>query len=115
MIDPGTYVYYNSCTVRNNGDYVYNPGQYSTDLIASKAVGFLEDAMAASDRPFFLGVTPIGPHGEVIINNNVPTFKEPVSAIRHEDLFPDVKVPRTLNFNPDVVCSIPRFSHYAES
>ncbi|KAI4598774.1 hypothetical protein KJ359_002666 [Pestalotiopsis sp. 9143b] len=30
------------------------------------------------------------------------TFKEPVSAIRHEDLFPDVKVPRTPNFNPDV-------------
>ncbi|KAI0151026.1 arylsulfatase precursor [Pestalotiopsis sp. NC0098] len=102
LIDPGTYVYYNSCTVRNNGNYVYNPGQYSTDLIASKAVGFLEDAIAAPDRPFFLGVTPIGPHGEVIINNNVPTFKEPVSAIRHEDLFPDVKVPRTLNFNPDV-------------
>ncbi|KAF3000480.1 hypothetical protein E8E14_002677 [Neopestalotiopsis sp. 37M] len=87
---------------RNNEPPRYNPGQYSTDLIASNAVGFLDEAIAASDRPFFIGVTPIGPHGEVVINGTVPSFRDPVPAIRHENLFPNVTVPRTPNFNPDV-------------
>jgi hypothetical protein len=109
LIDPGTYVYYNSCMTRNNEPPRYNPGQYSTDLIASNAVGFLDEAIAASDRPFFIGVTPIGPHGEVVINGTVPSFRDPVPAIRHENLFPNVTVPRTPNFNPDVVCDITTF------
>jgi arylsulfatase A-like enzyme len=103
LIDPGTYVYYNSCMTRNNEPYAWHPGQYSTDLIASKAVGFLEDAIAAKDRPFFLGVAPIGPHGEVRISDDKPYFLDPVPADRHKDLFPGVKVPRTPNFNPDTV------------
>jgi len=88
---------------RNNEPYAWHPGQYSTDLIASKAVGFLEDAIAAKDRPFFLGVAPIGPHGEVRISDDKPYFLDPVPADRHKDLFPGVKVPRTPNFNPDTV------------
>ena len=47
---------------RNHDPYKNLPGEYSTDLVANAAVGFLEEAIAASDRPFFIGVAPIAPH-----------------------------------------------------
>ncbi|RAR09082.1 arylsulfatase precursor [Stemphylium lycopersici] len=61
-----------------------------------------EEAIAASDRPFFLGVAPIAPHSETITQPRPPKFLPPVPAKRHEHLFPDAKVPRTPNFNPNI-------------
>jgi N-acetylglucosamine-6-sulfatase len=105
LIDPGTYVFYNATMSRNQEPYKNYPGEYSTDLISNAAVGFLNDAIAASDRPFFLGVAPIAPHSETITNPRPAKFNPPVPAKRHEHLFQNVTIPRTPNFNPDKVCS----------
>lgn len=56
----------------------------------------MEEA-AKKEEPFFLVAAPIAPH-----SNGPPPFSAPVSAERHKDLFRDVEVPRTGNFNPDV-------------
>ena len=86
-------------------------GQYSTDVVSSKAHGFLDDAVAAK-KPFMLTVAPIAPHSNVhIIDKNVngnytgssATQAPPVPADRHKHLFQDVKVPRNAAFNPDSV------------
>lgn len=66
--------------------------------------------MAAKDKhkPFFIGIAPIGPHDETVINmaTNLPEFLPPVPAKRHAGLFNDSKVPRTASFNPDSPSSV---------
>lgn len=85
-------------------------GEYITDVLAEKAYGLLDDAVEAK-KPFFLTVAPSAPHSNVYMNgtgldnNPVFSFGAPVSAKRHENLFEDLNVPRTANFNPDQVCS----------
>ncbi|KAI8629350.1 arylsulfatase precursor [Xylariaceae sp. FL1651] len=97
FLDPNTYMY-NNVTMQRNQDLPLNyPGQYSTDLVTNKTLGFLDDAIAAA-KPFFVGVAPIGPHAQTGSRGWDP----PVPAQRHEDLFPGLKAPRTSNFNPDV-------------
>ncbi len=101
LIDPGTYIYYNSTTQRDDQEPRQNPDVYSTDIVASSAVGFLEDALKV-DSPFFLGVAPIAPHAETVhLDDGGVAFYDPIPAKRHRDLFPDLKVPRSPNFNPD--------------
>lgn len=75
------------------------PGEYSTDLVAARSLEFLDEAIPAG-KPFFIGVAPIGPHAQTINGR----FDPAVPADRHKDLLPGLKVPRTANFNPDVVC-----------
>ncbi|KAF3033334.1 hypothetical protein E8E11_003431 [Didymella keratinophila] len=101
LIDPGTYIFYNATMSRNHDPAKNYPGEYSTDLISAAAVGFLDDATKASDRPFFLGVAPIAPHSETITGGGAAKFNAPVPAKRHSHLFPNVTVPRTPNFNPN--------------
>ncbi|CAH0047784.1 unnamed protein product [Clonostachys solani] len=116
LLDPNTYDYWNATFQRNQNTPVNHLGDYSTDVLAEKAYGFLNDAVSAN-KPFFLGIAPIAPHSNVnstVLNpvkgpdDDVPvsddTFRVsiPRSAKRHEHLFPDAKVPRTDNFNPDV-------------
>jgi N-acetylglucosamine-6-sulfatase len=105
LIDPGTYIFYNATMSRNHDPAKNYPGEYSTDLISAAAVGFLDDAIKASDRPFFLGVAPIAPHSETITGGGAAKFNTPVPAKRHSHLFPNVTVPRTPNFNPNSVRS----------
>jgi N-acetylglucosamine-6-sulfatase len=103
LIDPGTYVFYNSTMARNHEPYRNLPGEYSTDLVASAALGFLDDAISASpQKPFFLGVAPIAPHSETVVNPRPARFLPPVPAKRHEGLFANVTVPRTPGFNPSI-------------
>lgn len=77
--------------------------------MSQKAQSLLRDAVIA-EKPFFLTIAPIAPHGNINMNGSAldenPVFEHtaPVSAKRHEHLFEDVKVPRTVNFNPDTVC-----------
>lgn len=78
--------------------------------MAGKALGLLDDAVRElRTKPFFLTVAPVGPHSNVIFKAATPGkprsahFGEPISAERHQQLFQDVKVPRTENFNPDRV------------
>jgi arylsulfatase A-like enzyme len=77
-------------------------------VITKKALGLLEEA-ANSGQPFFLGVAPVAPHSNVdlkaFVDDVTPMdkgiFSAPIPADRHKDLFKDIKVPRTENFNPD--------------
>lgn len=78
------------------------PGEYNTDLIAQAALQYLEEA-SMINKPFFLGIAPIAPHSEWGAGATPKIFTAPQPAPRHKDLFPGITVPRTANFNPDVV------------
>ncbi|KAF4989809.1 hypothetical protein FDECE_14590 [Fusarium decemcellulare] len=106
LLDPWQYQYWNPGFQRNLGlPRTYN-GQYSTDLVAEKALGFLDDAVKDA-KPFFMTIAPIAPHVTVNVTIDVLGFRTIISngppepALRHRGLFPDAKVPRTKNFNPD--------------
>ncbi|TDZ24828.1 Arylsulfatase [Colletotrichum orbiculare MAFF 240422] len=109
LLDPYTYSYLNATFQRNKDAPVKHEGEYSTGVLAGKALGFLDDAVA-EDKPFFLGIALIAPHSNVpsnTVDEGVPDGKRagfatpPIPAARHAHLFPDVVVPRTENFNPD--------------
>ncbi|KAH6659994.1 arylsulfatase precursor [Truncatella angustata] len=97
LVDPQTYWYYNASMARNNGTYRYLPGSYSTDVVANTALEFL-DIAAAQDTPFFVGVTPIGPHAEMKPSLS-GEFLLPTPADRHANLFQNISAPRTPSFN----------------
>ncbi|KAL2268223.1 hypothetical protein VTJ83DRAFT_3069 [Remersonia thermophila] len=114
LLDPYTYMYLNATYQRNRDPPVNYAGQHTVDVLREKALGFLEDAAAnAGERPFFLGIAPVAPHSNVesalfeVPIDNLPDLEEqvlftpPIPAERHAHLFPDAKVPRTPNFNPD--------------
>ncbi|POR33559.1 Arylsulfatase [Tolypocladium paradoxum] len=109
LLDPYTYIYNNASMTLDNGPFKFYAGQYSTDLIANRSVEFLGDAITAG-KPFFLGISPIGPHSETVIGDTGAEFKAPVPADRHKDLFPGVKVPRTPSFNPNFPGSVNYFA-----
>ncbi|OJJ43639.1 hypothetical protein ASPZODRAFT_73938 [Penicilliopsis zonata CBS 506.65] len=105
LLDPFTYSYLNSTYQRNHEPPVSYEGRHTTEVITEKALGFLEDGLAG-DRPFFLVVAPIAPHANIDVKSlsgsGPPSImSEPIPLDRHKDLFPDVKVPRTKNFNPE--------------
>jgi N-acetylglucosamine-6-sulfatase len=109
LLDPFTYEYMNATFQRNHDPPVSYEGQYSTDVLASKAYAFLDDAVKAR-KPFMLTVAPVAPHSNVhIIDNNIhgnysgtsAIQSPPVPAHRHKHLFQDAKVPRNAAFNPD--------------
>ncbi|KAF2635653.1 Arylsulphatase [Massarina eburnea CBS 473.64] len=96
LIDPGTYLYWNATFQRNHSPPSSFPDDYSTDLVNEKGLDFLNVA-ANGSKPFFLGIAPIAPHAVTKSGN----FSPPDPAPRHQDLFPDLKAPRTDNFNPE--------------
>ncbi|KAK3320357.1 alkaline-phosphatase-like protein [Cercophora scortea] len=116
LLDPFTYDYLNSTYQRNQDRPVRHEGEYTGDLLAEKAYGFLDDAVK-EDEPFFLGIAPVAPHSNVhfdLLSGDITEpitdpgqiefevqFSPPIPAKRHEQLFKDVKVPRTPHFNPD--------------
>ncbi|KAH0095274.1 Arylsulphatase, partial [Aureobasidium melanogenum] len=99
LLDPFTYNYMNSSFQRNQNPPQSHEGEYVTDVLAQKAYGLLDEAVDAK-RPFFLMIAPSAPHADIQNNSGSLTFDAPVSAPRHADLFNDLKVPRTVNFNP---------------
>jgi hypothetical protein len=107
LLDPYTYQYLNSSFQRNHDPPVYYPGEYSTDILASKAYGLLDEA-AEADKPFFLVIAPNAPHSNVgvagpdlnVTDPSALTFSAPIPAERHKHLFKDEKVPRGASFNP---------------
>ncbi|KAI9654214.1 MAG: hypothetical protein M1821_006742 [Bathelium mastoideum] len=107
LLDPYTYQYYNSTFQRNRDVPIRHQGSYSTDILAEKAYGFLDDAVSAQN-PFFLTIAPVAPHSNVKfsghdqpIQDQIVGFDTPLPAQRHAHLFPDVKIPRTDHFNPE--------------
>ncbi|RMZ81805.1 hypothetical protein DV738_g2020, partial [Chaetothyriales sp. CBS 135597] len=109
LLDPFTYEYLNATMQRNRDPPVSYEGQYSTDVMAEKTFGFLDEALQ-NEKPFFLTFAPTAPHSNVNIKSNIidGNFSEhsvaqspPIPAERHRDLFADVVVPRRPDFNPD--------------
>lgn len=117
MLDPHTYQYLNATFQRNGEVPVSREGEYSTDLIAEKALGLLDEGVEGG-KPFFMVVAPIAPHSDVNPNDQhyingtrQVVMTAPVPAERHKHLFPDAKVPRNAGFNPEKV----RFSSPSSS
>lgn len=108
LLDPYTYDYLNSTFQRNTDKPVSHEGEYSTDVLTRKALGLLDEAVEAK-KPFFLTIAPNAPHCNIVMNgtildpNHTFEYGSPIPAKRHEHLFKEAKVPRTENFNPDVV------------
>ncbi|KAI9825529.1 MAG: hypothetical protein M1819_000521 [Sarea resinae] len=108
LLDPFTYQYLNSTFQRNQDTPRSYEGQYLTDVLASKAYGFLDDAVE-DGKPFFLTVAPVAPHsnvrfsevGDGPIKELMFQMTAPIPAKRHEHLFDDVVVPRGASFNPE--------------
>ncbi|CAK7238795.1 MAG: hypothetical protein STHCBS139747_000214 [Sporothrix thermara] len=114
LLDPYTYQYLNAQYQRDDEPPVSYKGQYTVDVLANKAFGYLEDAAAnwdAHGTPFFLGIAPVAPHSNVEMRPSRGgggdtgdvldvTFTPPIAAKRHEHLFADLEVPRTPHFNP---------------
>lgn len=104
FLDPYTYRFYN-VTMQHNTDAPTNHlGEYSTDLVTNRTLGYLDQVLpnekyGQPQKPFFIGVAPIAPH----FDNTLGVQDPPVPALRHQHLFNDVKAPRTPNFNPDTV------------
>ncbi|KAI4601673.1 hypothetical protein KJ359_011804 [Pestalotiopsis sp. 9143b] len=103
LLDPYTYQYWNAKMTRNGQEPVSYAGQYSPDVVAEKALGFLQDALTQED-PFFLTVAPIAPHSNWVIEpeRDLSYLEEPKSAPRHQHLFEDYVIPRTESFNAPI-------------
>ncbi|KAG8157519.1 hypothetical protein KVR01_012561 [Diaporthe batatas] len=107
LLDPYQYSYWKPGFQRNLDIPKIYDGEYSTDLVAEKTLGFLADGVK-DGRPFFLTAAPIAPHVTVNVTIDVLSFSytlsngPPMPAERHKGLFADSKVPRTDNFNPSV-------------
>ncbi|KIX07139.1 uncharacterized protein Z518_05116 [Rhinocladiella mackenziei CBS 650.93] len=108
LLDPYTYEYLNASFQRNQESPVSHEGEYSTDVLAGKAYGFLEDAIA-EQKPFFLAIAPNAPHSNVKFkedwfngnsSTHAVTTTPPIPAERHKHLFQDAVVPRNPGFNP---------------
>ncbi|KIX01793.1 uncharacterized protein Z518_09520 [Rhinocladiella mackenziei CBS 650.93] len=100
LLDPYTYQYDNAVMTRNGGRPVSYKGNYSTDVVAKKASGFLKEAMS-HDEPWFLAVAPIAPHTTNRLDSltNTNWFGPPLPAPRHADLFKNFTVKRDKSFN----------------
>ncbi|GAA5864377.1 hypothetical protein JCM8547_005802 [Rhodosporidiobolus lusitaniae] len=109
LLDPNTYDYWHPAfSMGKNGSGVeYRPGEYSTDLVAEKALRLLEDA-ANEDKPFFVGIAPIAPHSHISTvghsDKTIPMlFDIPKPHPRHAHLFQNVTLDRSRHsHNPDV-------------
>lgn len=78
LLDPFAYDFWSPAFARNKDPWQRYSNNYTTDLVSLKSMGFLEDALA-DDKPFFLGVAPIAPHSEVLVNTTslTATFLRP--------------------------------------
>lgn len=104
LLDPYTYRYYDSRMTRNGAKPVSYAGKYSTDVIAEKASGFLDEALSHPDTPWMLTVAPTAPHsnGSYDPTRDTNWFGEPEYPPRYDDLFKDYKIPRDASFNKPI-------------
>lgn len=111
FLDPYTYSYLAVRTQKDRDPPVSWEGSYSTDVIAEKAYGLLDEAIE-EDEPFFLAICPTAPHADIGSKGHFPwPMSPPIPAERHRHLFPDAKVPRTENFNPDSPSGVSWIKH----
>ncbi|KAI1292988.1 arylsulfatase [Xylaria venustula] len=93
-VDDYTYEYNNVVFSLNGETPISYPGYHQSDVISAMAVDRIEK-LAAQDNPFFLGISPTTPHVEL------GAGKWPVPPVRYSNEFPDLKAPRSVNWNPD--------------
>ena len=104
LVDPRTYMYYNSSYAHfDNGNWSINkkvPG-YSTDQIADYVSSYIDDS-AASNTPFFAVAAPVAPHiaAGARYPGNHTKLPYPVPKKEYEDLYQDLEIPKSPNFNP---------------
>ncbi|MCJ1307627.1 hypothetical protein MMC25_001274 [Agyrium rufum] len=103
LLEPYTYQYFNTSWQRSHEAPVKYPGQYTSDLTASKSLAFIDDA-AVAKKPFMLTISPIAPHANVVFPNQTGRagFSEPEPDAKRANLFPNVKVPRSVSFNAKI-------------
>ncbi|KAF4307599.1 Arylsulfatase [Botryosphaeria dothidea] len=103
LLDPYTYKYYDSVMTRNGAEPVSYAGNYSTDVIKDKILGFLDEALS-HERPWFVVAAPIAPHATTTTDpaTNGTYFDFAQYAPRHADLFKNYTIPRDLSFNAKV-------------
>jgi N-acetylglucosamine-6-sulfatase len=109
-VDPFTYEYYGTM-LNENGVLRSYPSDYSTDLYAGRAEELIGRA-AAGDRPFFLSVGFLAPHGGGPRELDDPAgLATPVPAPRHRDLFVAEPLPASVRagFNESDVSDKPAF------
>ena len=104
LLDPGTYSYMNPIYQRKDQEPVYHENHHTMELLHDKSKQLL-DAALSSDKPFFLGIAPPAPHSNIASNRGIrpSNMTAPIPLKQHEHLFPDAKIPRTENFNPETV------------
>ncbi|KAI0534000.1 arylsulfatase [Xylaria digitata] len=94
-VDDYTYEYNNVVMSLNGQTPVSYPGYHQSDVLCAMAVDRIEN-LAAEDKPFFLGIAPTTPHVEL------GAGKWPIPPVRYENEFPNLKAPRSINWNtPD--------------
>jgi N-acetylglucosamine-6-sulfatase len=109
-VDPFTYEYYGTMLNENGVLHTY-PSDYSTDLYAGKAEELIGRA-AGGDRPFFLSVGFLAPHGGGPRELDDPVgLATPVPASRHRDLFVAEPLPPSVRarFNESDMSDKPAF------
>ncbi|KAI0146388.1 arylsulfatase [Xylariaceae sp. FL1272] len=88
---------FNTPVLSKNGERpVYYEGYHQTDVIRIKSLDRL-GYLTTKSEPFFLAIAPFTPH--VGFQQNKPSHR-PIPLQRHLELYPDIKAPRTPNFNP---------------
>lgn len=96
LMDPSTYRFY-GYKVSVDGvqvQYGDRDADYQTDVLAAEAERIIR-SRAGSQQPFFLWVTPVAPHLEMMGRNQSP----PRPAPRHEGAFAQVPLPAKPSFN----------------
>lgn len=108
LLDPYTYQYWNARMTHNGGEPTSYAGQYSTDVVARKAMDRLHEALQHSDDPFFLTVAPIAPHANWVLEpeKNLSYLLEPIAAPRHQHMFTDYRIPRHNAYNAETQGSV---------
>ncbi|KFA60090.1 hypothetical protein S40285_09331 [Stachybotrys chlorohalonatus IBT 40285] len=117
LLDPGTYSYLNPICQKDHERPVHHQGRHTTDLIQEHAASLINEAID-SGQPFFVAIAPIAPHSNIDSNNGgTPRMTDPIPLERHKQLFSDLQIPRTDNFNPESpsgvswVATLPRLSN----
>ncbi|MDQ4146843.1 MAG: sulfatase [Pseudomonadota bacterium] len=105
LVDPSTYGFYNY-TINDNGTLVaYGdaPTDYQTDVLASRAVETIDEAVL--QQPFFLSIAPVPPHQELVSTGQA--LAPPQPAPRYQGAFAQAPLPQPPSFNESDVSDKP--------
>ena len=121
LVDPLTFVMYDYVMLEkpldsNNRVITKYPDKYQTDLLAEKAVGFIEAIESYDEAPFFLWVSSVAPHGESALRGTgtvktCGTTMGPLTyirpAMRHRGLADSLLKTKTAAFNESDISDKP--------